>query len=78
VTDQTPAFLPARAVAKRLGWSLSTFTKYLPKLRRAGFPEPHPIIGRYLVADVETWIDRQRKLTDSESKEAGEVNWNGL
>jgi hypothetical protein len=78
MTDLSPAFWNAKTVARRLGWeSVTSFKRHLPRLRRAGFPEPNAVLGMYLVADVETWIARQRKLTDSES-EPVEVNYGAL
>lgn len=73
----SPAFWPAKAVAQRLGWSATTLRRKMPVLRRAGFPEPNAVLGLYLVADVETWIERQRKLTGGESEPA-EVNYGAL
>lgn len=64
-------------VAARLGMNTETFRRYRPRLMRAGFPEPNPILGTYHKADVDAWIEGRRRLRDVDPDE-GEINWDAL
>ncbi len=58
----TPAFVPVSWVAERLGLHPDTFRRRRPILAKAGFPEPDPVMGRYLVDDVEAWLRKRRRV----------------
>ena len=69
-----PAFVPANWVAERLGMHPDTFRRIRPRLAKAGFPEPDPVVGRYLVDDVEAWIRNRRMITSPGEILAGDPN----
>ena len=59
-----------------------TFRRRRPLLAKAGFPEPDPLVGRYLVDDIEAWIQKRRKIASPGEFLAGnddqEVNLDAL
>lgn len=67
-----PAFITARQVAEILGYHPDHFSKKKRDLVKIGFPEPDPVVGRYVRADVEAWIEGRRRVgvgaTIAESK----------
>lgn len=77
-----PAFVPASWVAERLGLHPDTFRRRRPVLVKAGFPEPDPLLGRYLVEDVEAWLQRRRRVAPPGERLAGdseeEINLDAL
>lgn len=73
-TPTSPAFVPANWVAERLGMHPDTFRRIRPRLVKAGFPEPDPLLSRYLVDDVEAWIQKRRKVASSGELLAGGTN----
>jgi predicted DNA-binding transcriptional regulator AlpA len=48
-------------VAARLGRSTDWFRTHRETLEQEGFPRPDPIIGLYLKADVDAWLDSRRR-----------------
>lgn len=75
----TPAFYTKSEVAARLGYSASHFGRTRERLEREGFPKVDPLLGRYLKADVEAWIDNRSSNSGKvdASKSQG-VNTNAL
>lgn len=69
-----PAFASLTWVAKRLGIHPDTFRRHRLLLTKKGFPVPDPLLGRYLVADVEAWIQNQRKILSPGESLAGDPN----
>lgn len=53
--------------ATTLGMSVDTFYRRRKKLEREGFPKADPLTLRFLKADVYTWIDRRRTITDTKA-----------
>jgi hypothetical protein len=49
------------------GWGESTFHTKLPTLKKLGFPDPDPIIGKYDGKAVEHWLDVRSKLVGNEA-----------
>lgn len=77
----TPAFVPASWVAERLGLHPDTFRRRRPVLVKAGFPQPDPLMGRYLVEDVEAWLQKRRRIASPGEGLAGdneEINFDAL
>ena len=64
-----PAFQKTPWVAKRLGIHRDTFAAKRRDLERAGFPRPDPVMGQYLVADVEAWIENRRTIAQREASD---------
>lgn len=67
--------------AARLGVCKSTFHTKRPDLERRGFPRPDPTTKLYLKADVDTWIERQRQISEIDvtlSGDTGGINLGGL
>lgn len=48
--------------AHRLGLTKDTFFRKRRELYERDFPAPHPVLGRYLKADVDAWIECQRRI----------------
>lgn len=48
-------------VAARLGRSTDWFRTHRDTLEQEGFPKPDQIIGLYLKADVDAWLDSRRR-----------------
>lgn len=69
-----PAFASVSWVAQRLGLHPDTFRRHRTLLAKAGFPEPDPLLGRYLIEDVEAWIRNRRKITSPGESLAGDSN----
>jgi hypothetical protein len=51
-----------------------TFRRRRPILAKAGFPEPDPLMGRYLVDDVEAWLQRRRRIAPPGELSPGDDN----
>lgn len=68
--------------ARRLGMSRDLFFRKRDKLELAGFPKPDPLTGRYIKADVDTWVERRRQITNAAAitlrSEKGRPNLNEL
>ncbi len=58
------AFITAREVAALFGWHPDHFSKKKRDLVKIGFPEPDPVVRKYLRADVEAWIEGRRRIKD--------------
>jgi predicted DNA-binding transcriptional regulator AlpA len=55
--------LDAAQVARLVfGRSRSWFYAHLPELRKAGFPEPDDLSGRWDREDLDAWRARRRKM----------------
>ena len=78
----TPAFVPSAWVAERLGLHPDTFRRRRALLAKPGIPEPEPLMGRYLVEDVEAWLLRRRRIAPPGASHSGddiqEVNLHAL
>lgn len=73
-----PATLTRRAVAMLLGFSVDTLDRKMPALKTQGFPEPDALLGRYLRADVEAWLERRRQVGQHDASGTQEVNHDAL
>lgn len=73
-----PATLTKAQVAALLGVSRDTLNRRLPALAVHGFPAPDALLGRYLRADVEAWLERRRQLTQAGASRKPEVNYDAL
>lgn len=62
--DQHSLFGSAAWAALRCGLSRDRFRKNLSALENSGFPKPDRITGTYIKADVDTWVNRRRQLSD--------------
>lgn len=54
--------IDARAVAKRLGRSLSWFYAQRAELERAGFPPPLPVTRRWNATAIDAWRGCQSRM----------------
>lgn len=53
-------------VAARLGRSVGWLSSHRARLvADAGFPKPDAITGHYVKADIDAWIARRRRLSDT-------------
>lgn len=68
-----PAFVDTMTVIEMLGVSSSQFYRCRPQMRAAGFPEPDPIMNKYLRADVEAWVNSRRKIKEDDTVEGVET-----
>lgn len=59
-----PAFVDHRTVAQMLGITPDALYRKRASLVATGFPDRDPLIGKYLRADVEAWINKRRRLRD--------------
>jgi predicted DNA-binding transcriptional regulator AlpA len=57
-------------VGIRLGRSRAWMYANLAKLKRAGFPEALPIIGRWPRARIDAWIEAQGKMATAARQHA--------
>lgn len=51
--------LSKEQLARAFDLGMEKFSEILPLLEARGFPKPHPLIGRYLIAEVQAWIARE-------------------
>lgn len=58
-----PRFIDPTDTAAILGRSRSWLYARKRQLEKLGFPQPHPLIGRYDRALVEKWVDGQSFLS---------------
>lgn len=72
------ALMTKRQVAEHLGITIHTLRRRLPDMRRAGFPEPDPVMQRYLTADVEAWIASRARIAQHGPTETPEINYHAL
>ena len=56
-------------VARALGCCVSTFYSKLDQLRKEGFPERDPLLGKWHGRDVEAWLEARRTKVSTESAE---------
>lgn len=70
--------------AQRLGMSKSQFLQKRDELESEGFPKRDPITKTYHKGDVDTWINRRRRIQDTklgpfpEVENRAEVNLDAL
>ncbi|MBR9766076.1 MAG: hypothetical protein GYB53_21805 [Rhodobacteraceae bacterium] len=57
--------------AQHLGMSPRAFRDKRSALEAEGFPEPDPLLGRYLKADVRAWLEKRRRVSDSDKVTVG-------
>ena len=58
------AYGSTRWTAQRLGLSQNNFTRKRAMLEAEGLPKPDPLLGRYIKADVDAWIEKRRRVAD--------------
>lgn len=56
------AYLSDRDIASMMGRTVSWLRKKRPDLEAAGFPQRCRIVGHTLKADVEAWLEQQRRV----------------
>ena len=64
-----------------MGVSKDTFYRKRKEWATQGFPEPDPINGHYIKADVETWVANRRSVANrgiEESFKPGKANFDAL
>jgi len=78
--DPLAAFGSTRWVAARLGLSSSSFQRRKATLEEYGFPARDGLLGLYLKADVDAWIEaRRRVIVDRETQpRTSAVNFDAL
>lgn len=59
------AVVSVKWIAARLGKSPSWFDKARPKLEAHGFPKRDGLLGGWIRADIEAWIERRRQIRDT-------------
>lgn len=56
-------------LARAFNYGPDKFRKMLPALEAQGFPRPHPLLGRYILAEIEAWLARQGQKPGPEAKD---------
>ncbi|MBT9385515.1 hypothetical protein KM176_16695 [Pseudooceanicola sp. CBS1P-1] len=56
----------ARWAAGFMGMSIRTFYSKRPTLEAKGFPRPDPVLNLYIKADVKAWLEKRRRIQDSD------------
>lgn len=57
-------------LARAFDYGPEKFSELLPHLEMRGFPRPHPVLQRWLVAEVEAWIAREARICAAQASEA--------
>ena len=52
-------------LAAAMGLSVDQLRGRLPKMHNDGLPEPDQIVGHWIKADVDAWIERRRRIDNS-------------
>ncbi len=65
MSDIEPRFWKRRDVCKKLGISVGSSYKKLPKMERAGFPKMHPVLKGWDSVAVTRYLDAAAGLVNS-------------
>jgi hypothetical protein len=81
--DRTSKMASKRWVAVRLGRAYDWFIKNRESLEAAGFPTADRVLGLYIKADVDAWIEARRQKSDGSATQTtttptARINTNAL
>jgi hypothetical protein len=61
--DDVSRYGSLKWLAAAMGLSIDQLRTRLPQMQTDGLPPPDPIVGHYIKADVDAWIERRRKFS---------------